>query len=85
MKGGRTWRDWEGPAITGVPEIAEFFAGVVQPDSWVTVAEFDVAEAKWRQLSKDAPLQSFNTLDELVPRASYWIYSTSDASLTLDH
>jgi uncharacterized protein YkwD len=76
---------WEGPEVAGVPAIAAFLAQGIDPDSWVTVAEYDVSAGTWRQLLKDAPLDSFNTLDELAPGASYWIYSTTDASLALDH
>jgi hypothetical protein len=71
---------WPGPALEGAA-VGAYLTDVVEPDTWVALAEYDAARDLWLQTLKDAPIATFNTLSQTRPEASYWIYVEADASL----
>jgi hypothetical protein len=78
--------EWPGPPLTTGDEIEAFMNANIDPNVWLAVAIFRAdqgPEGMWEVYYKDAPLDSFNTLDNIQPGDAVWIYVTTDATLTI--
>jgi uncharacterized repeat protein (TIGR01451 family) len=51
----------------------------IEPDVWDSVSHYDTGGAAWLTVFRNAPLDSFNTLDELVTGEDYWFFVTQEA------
>jgi uncharacterized repeat protein (TIGR01451 family) len=74
---------WMGASIAGIANIISGLNDAIEPDVWVAVAHFDNPTQTWTQTFVDAPLEDFNTLGSIDGGSIYWIFVTSDATLTL--
>jgi uncharacterized repeat protein (TIGR01451 family) len=50
----------------------------VEPDAWDSVSHYVAAQDTWLTTFRDAPLDSFNTLDSLLNGNEYWIFVTEE-------
>lgn len=61
-------------------ELIAALDAAIEPDVWTAVSRFEGA-AGWLSVFRDAPLDSFNTLSELVDGQEYWFFVTQEAFL----
>jgi uncharacterized repeat protein (TIGR01451 family) len=73
---------WMGVGVDGISNIISTLSTAVSPDVWEAIAHFDNPTQTWTQTFVDAPLEDFNTLGSIEPGSIYWIFVTSDATLT---